>query len=313
MFEILGVSDDEERVYLHLVDSADRTVEGVAASLGITRQRVRQVFTALVDRGLAARGSSESEVVPHPPDIALEALIRRRQEQLERLRLSVQSLDDDYRRHSARRAAGTEIDLVEGDEAFLQRSLQAHTLARHDLAAIRVGNPGTALLDAALEALERGVRYRSLYATEERVALASLVEFQKLVTAGEESRCAHEVGFELLVVDERMALVRLDRSETADVAGFVAREGPIVDALSIHFELLWRTGSASVGPNLGEAQDDRQLVSLLASGLTDDAVGRALGLAPRTVQRRVSRLMAQLDARSRFEAGVEAVRRGWIV
>ena len=46
---------------------------------------------------------------------------------------------------------------------------------------------------------------------------------------------------------------------------------------------------------------------MMAAGLTDDAIGRRLGLSDRSVRRIVSQLMLRLGADSRFQAGVHAV------
>lgn len=51
---------------------------------------------------------------------------------------------------------------------------------------------------------------------------------------------------------------------------------------------------------------------LLAEGHTDDAIGKRLGVSPRTARRIATDLMERLGARSRFEAGVRAVRQGWL-
>jgi len=54
------------------------------------------------------------------------------------------------------------------------------------------------------------------------------------------------------------------------------------------------------------------LLTLLASGRTDEAAARQIGVSVRHLRRRVARLMDLLGASSRFEAGAEAARRGWI-
>ena len=56
----------------------------------------------------------------------------------------------------------------------------------------------------------------------------------------------------------------------------------------------------------------RLLLEQLARGAKDEQIARTLGLSLRTVRRRVADLMDDLGAGSRFQAGVEAVRRGWI-
>jgi len=45
---------------------------------------------------------------------------------------------------------------------------------------------------------------------------------------------------------------------------------------------------------------------------TDEMVARKLGVSVRTVRRMASELMAELGARSRFQAGVRASERGWL-
>ena len=54
------------------------------------------------------------------------------------------------------------------------------------------------------------------------------------------------------------------------------------------------------------------LLQLLAAGQKDEQIARALGMSLRTVRRRVADLMTELGSDSRFAAGVEAARRGWI-
>ena len=47
-------------------------------------------------------------------------------------------------------------------------------------------------------------------------------------------------------------------------------------------------------------------------GRTDEQIARKLGISLRTVRRRVAALMTELGVDTRFQAGVEAVRRGWL-
>jgi DNA-binding NarL/FixJ family response regulator len=54
------------------------------------------------------------------------------------------------------------------------------------------------------------------------------------------------------------------------------------------------------------------VVQQLLSGATDITASRLLGLSPRTYSRRVSELLDYLGVESRFQAGVEAARRGWL-
>ncbi|WP_214106906.1 helix-turn-helix transcriptional regulator [Acrocarpospora catenulata] len=59
-------------------------------------------------------------------------------------------------------------------------------------------------------------------------------------------------------------------------------------------------------------QEQHEVLRALNDGLTDDRAAARLHLSKRTFARRVSSMMEHLNASSRFQAGAEAARRGWI-
>ncbi|HEY0640328.1 MAG TPA: hypothetical protein VGD67_22080, partial [Pseudonocardiaceae bacterium] len=67
------------------------------------------------------------------------------------------------------------------------------------------------------------------------------------------------------------------------------------------------------GPRRGGLPEHLQpIVQQLHTGATDVTASRQLGLSPRTYSRRVSELLEYLGVESRFQAGAEAARRGWL-
>lgn len=59
-------------------------------------------------------------------------------------------------------------------------------------------------------------------------------------------------------------------------------------------------------------ESELRIVQLLCRGYDDARVGRELGLAHRTVQRRVRGLMMRLNVNGRFALGARAQELGWI-
>ncbi|MET9340052.1 MULTISPECIES: helix-turn-helix transcriptional regulator [unclassified Nonomuraea] len=59
-------------------------------------------------------------------------------------------------------------------------------------------------------------------------------------------------------------------------------------------------------------QEEHEVLRALNDGLTDDRAAARLHLSKRTFARRVASVMENLNATSRFQAGAEAARRGWI-
>jgi DNA-binding NarL/FixJ family response regulator len=92
----------------------------------------------------------------------------------------------------------------------------------------------------------------------------------------------------------------------------------LLDALVHLFDMVWAsarellpaTGLAD-RPTDGIDEMDARLLTLLLAGLTDQAIAGQLGISARTVQRRVSALMARAQVATRFALGHEAARRGW--
>lgn len=162
--------------------------------------------------------------------------------------------------------------------------------------------------------LGRGVRYRVLL--PER-ALAS-VEGRRLATAwaceGVELRTAPDVPLSALLIDDTAAV--LPGADGANPGGTTLFTLPsVVAAAAGLFARVWETAAPLHRPH-GETETltarEREILVLLATGRTDESVAALLGISVRTVRRLVASLMERLDARSRFEAGVKAARRGWL-
>jgi DNA-binding CsgD family transcriptional regulator/sugar-specific transcriptional regulator TrmB len=91
---------------------------------------------------------------------------------------------------------------------------------------------------------------------------------------------------------------------------YLVRTPIVVGMLRSLFEELW---ARSVPLPWGRRSDGAlQVLRLAAQGLCDESIARQLGLSVRTVRGRFADAMAELGAGSRFHAGVEAARRGWL-
>jgi DNA-binding NarL/FixJ family response regulator len=77
---------------------------------------------------------------------------------------------------------------------------------------------------------------------------------------------------------------------------------------------MWDKATPVAELDRGAARPDlrRLLLLQLADGAKDEQIARTLGLSLRTVRRRIADLLIELGVDSRFQAGVEAVRRGWL-
>jgi DNA-binding CsgD family transcriptional regulator len=100
----------------------------------------------------------------------------------------------------------------------------------------------------------------------------------------------------------------------ADEPRLLVRQPALVGALTYLFEAYWDQASPLPDLDVRRPRVDLRgnLLRQLAAGAKDEQIARTLGLSLRTVRRRVAELLIELGVDTRFQAGVEAVRRGWL-
>jgi len=121
----------------------------------------------------------------------------------------------------------------------------------------------------------------------------------------------------IMIVDRRVALMALSEPSGGDGGSAVSLDSPeIVGYLASAIDSLWIMArplrDAAVAVDVGLSPLDLTLLRLLAQGKTQQEVARSLQLSVRTVSRRIADLKQELKADSGLQAGMEAVRRGWL-
>jgi DNA-binding CsgD family transcriptional regulator len=170
------------------------------------------------------------------------------------------------------------------------------------------------VLDQEIEVLQSGIRVQVIMGPELLDDPSALFTTMEAIKAGEETRILPSVPMKLRIADSDSALITLPGSP---VHLFVYRS-PLLDGLIALFGALWRVATPLPQSIDGAAQGnqriagDRAVLTLLAAGATDAAIARHLDISLRTAQRRISEIMAALGAETRFQAGIQAARRGWL-
>jgi DNA-binding CsgD family transcriptional regulator len=290
VLEALGVCSEDEQLYRALLARPESTTTDLTCDTGWPATRVGRHLRSLLLLGLVSRTTGRpARYVPAVPEAAVELLALRKQAAIVEARLGASVLTTEFRRQDS-------FTVIRGAEAVAQRFSQAQQSAQNEVL----------VLDRSpyvvLQIEPRRVSYRAIY------DLASLSDPGDLVAARSAGcRILRDVPLKLVALDRRTGLL----PTSPDV---IVELGPsnLLDALLRLFELLWQQASplapsASEGPLSGE---DQQLLALAAAGLTDQAIARRLGVAQRTIERRMQRILKALDATTRFQAGLRAGQRG---
>ncbi len=169
----------------------------------------------------------------------------------------------------------------------------------------------SAISKVVAAAIASGRRSRAVY------PVRALHEAQETLIAraraGEQIRIVSELPTRLMVLGTTHAVIP-EPLGAADEPRVLVRQPALVGALIMLFELMWDRAAPVPELDLGVARPDlrRFILQQLAAGAKDEQIARVLGISLRTVRRRVASLLIELGVDSRFQAGVEAVRRGWL-
>jgi DNA-binding Lrp family transcriptional regulator len=319
---VLGFSDREERLYRLILRNAGHTMTELAPLAGLPTGELREQVARFVGLGIVELNGDV--VVPRAPEEALGRLVneelrrvRSRDEQLDAVRALLPSLQADHLMATAPKGESVEVERLHGgaDVVQLIRSLSAASSGemlwlRPDPWSLERREE----LDSwVVDLMRSGRRSRAIYQVD--VLRNAPGTLRTRVEAGEHVRLLAEVPTRLVVLGSAVA-VMVEEFHVYDENRLVLRHPSMVSALRLMFEGLWE--KAMPIPGLDGSRDggglsaQRLLLTQLAGGAKDEQIARALDISVRTVRRRVADLMDELGATSRFHAGVEAVRRGWL-
>jgi DNA-binding CsgD family transcriptional regulator len=324
MWGFVGMPDPDGRAYEALVLRGQATVADLAAELGMTNSRVTRILGRLAARGFATRlPGRPARFTAVSPDVAALELITAQESRLRRLREHAHELADASRVRSDSSRPDGFVELIEG-AGNVGKVLG--WLQRHAQNEIRVfakppysGQQPHGGADQERPLREGQVRHRTIH---ERAALTEPGRMAGVwdgIRRGERARVTGSLPTEMVLCDSRLALIPVRASSSnAGQAACLVHPSPLLDALSALFEAVWdkavplnqRAAPGHEGQVLTD--DDRDLLGLLTAGATDVAIARTFGWSVRTVRRHIHRIMTLTGTETRFQAGMEASRRGWV-
>ena len=319
MLEALGLSPIEEEIYLTLLRTPHLPFGDLAVELGRGQQSVRTAVANLEGLGFVTRlAGSPTRLVASHPEVAVNALVERRTDELAQAQAIASELAAQV--PAEVRARPDElVEIVSGRAAVAARFVQLEQGITDELLVLdrppyaqdasRTNAPETVLLD-------RGVSVRGIYAPEAFEIPGGFEQARLSVEAGEQARVHADLPMKLAIGDRAVALLPMTLDGVVDSA-LVIRAPMVVSALVRLFDALWEQACPlpSWRPGVDGQGDgrpvgiDHEVLALLATGMTDEAIARELGISVRTLGRRTARLLATLGARTRFQAGVQAGRR----
>jgi DNA-binding CsgD family transcriptional regulator/sugar-specific transcriptional regulator TrmB len=323
MFDVLGMDATAEVVYREMLAHPKDGVADLTRRLHLTEQTVLTALDTLSELALI-RSSAEDPQNFHAvaPHLAADILLARQRAELAAQQKRVQEaqaaavrLKSEFTQDRDELLRLNGVDCVRDYLATLYDRVEDELLTfapggAQTAANVRSSRP------LAQSLLERGVRMRTVYLDSARSDPVTVAHAEWLATRGGRIRTVPSLPNRMIICDRRIAVVAADCDDTA--AGAVVLQTPgVVSSLYALFDCAWQS-ARPLGATASPADTQRlsaqqtEVLRLLSQGHTDESVAARLGVSARTARRIATKLMDQLGARSRFQAGVHAVARGLI-
>lgn len=327
MLSALGVDAVTESVYRAMIDHPGWGVAEIAAHLALPEHLVHAALDRLTDLRLLRPKFADSSVLrPVGLDVAVQILVALREEEVyraqERLAAGRAAALEALESRDAQAEAGhryQEMSSIEQVQDRLERLTHAcgerlwsfHPGGAQPRAQLEASRP----LDEML--LERGVDMRTLYQDSVRNDRDTLAYARWLTENGASVRTVPVLPIRMVLFDRSAALLPLDPEDSGAGAVQLSGAGAVTALAELHSSVWEQADPFGTRTDRGADEDapdgqERQMLRLLSEGMTDEVAARHLGIGVRTARRMMASLMRRLGARSRFEAGVIAERRGWL-
>lgn len=318
------VSEEAEHLYASLVEAGGLKIGFGPDQVDIHSAAARE----LIDARVAYQSAVDvSQLLPAAHPTALRLLLSRLHTEIaakqEEAVHGWQLLDSVFAAAAeSHRAEGERldslVDVVTDKDRITQLAFELHHSVQYELLGLSTGNfrskrEGIKIITPPEPMLKSGGQFRVIYDGDFAASKSGTQIIEASVEAGECARIRAQLPLKMLHVDDRVALVAL--TATGMDGSLLVHSPVLLSALRDWFELLWNDsattpvhGTADTG--LSAAQ--HQVLRLLSSGMSDEAIARASSMSVRTVRRHISAVMENLGAHSRFAAGAMAAKRGWI-
>ncbi|MDP9850000.1 helix-turn-helix transcriptional regulator [Streptosporangium lutulentum] len=327
MLSLLGLGSAGETVYRAILENPSHGVNQLSEELGWPVRRVRDALDELARLSLLRPSWEDPRVFRLVrPEVGLSALLAReetallhRQQEIERSRAIIAQMIATYADlNPAQPGEGAETLL--GIDTVRTRIEELALRCRNEL---RVFDPQGAQTLANIDAsrpldrtlLENGVEIRIVYLASARNDQSIATYATWLTELGGQVRATPTLPTRMIIFDWEAALLPIDPGDSS-VGAVLLHGAGIVTALTALFEQTWERadafGEEPRRDERGLSGQEREVLRLLSTGHTDEAVARKLDISVRTLRRITAELMERLDARSRFQAGYLAADRGWI-
>ncbi len=319
MLDVLVPDSDQGRVYRALTLRGRSDHRALARYIGLPATTVDAVLCSLAELGLVHRFCGDPvRWEAAPPDRVMALALAKEENRRARLWQAGAELDRLYHRAKTTSGPYRYVEPVEHPATLIGLTTRLQERAREQVRWLDrppyYSKPHhfRAQEDTQMRRMADGVRYRTVYSQAVYDDQELFAAMTRLAEHGERVRVLSDLPVKLTIGDTDLGLLVPDPDRAGLDEALLVHPSGLLQAFIGVFETLWTLGVpvTDVGGERVLPDQDRTILTLMAAGATDDAIARRLDMSRRTVVRRIASLLDRLGATTRFQAGVQAAKRG---
>jgi len=320
VLESFGLSEAASKCYCQARKWPGQPLISIGNVLGLSPTEARDGYQELVEIGLALPSPEAVAVVPLQESLKI---LRARQD-VELIAKEALSQLEKSISQSPQPPKNGDFEVVTGESEIHRTLTSLGDATRCETATFA---PGGAQRGAHLHASRqrdaeifgRGVKSRTIYLTSARNDPETRRYVEWLNEQGAEARTTPTLPIRMIISDRKTAVLPVDPTPGNGMRGILVLHQPsVVAALQALFEIIWAAANPLGQPQSkttdthGLSADDWAVLEFLVLGRTTEELAKEMGISVRTARRMIESLMKRLNARSPFEGGYQAVKRGWV-
>ena len=315
-----GVEDNALALYQALREQNGGSAQEAGKAAGLDSEQTERGRRRLSELGLVQ--DRDGLLEPVEPDTALvlamdayHANAAAQALKATSLQRATRALMTVYRPTVAREGPEVEVEYLTDRRRKDQALVHLHATTRQTSDSLHPGTmPPMHVLERSLAQdaamVAQGVRVRAVYRQDIGQTPRYARYLHELVETGVEVRLIDHAPFDMLLFDNLTACVPADPEDRHGPMVMIRGTGLVGLCLALYEDYWLRAVPFEAAPHRADREADltpqeRVVIRLMAGGLSDDQIARRMGVHRRTVQRAIAKLMARLQAGSRFEAGLK--------
>jgi sugar-specific transcriptional regulator TrmB len=246
----LGLTAYEAKAYLALIRRDHSTAAEVARVAGLPRQRIYDVLSSLVEKGLAsARPGSPVKYSAAPPELALDRLLVEHRHELSRLELETRRMIDElvpaYLAGRSQSNPLEYVDVLRDRVTIAKRFAELQAAVEREILVFTKPPYATPPKENVVGLrLARRHRARSVYELSILDEPGSFDAIRQFLAAGSEARFVPELPLKLVIIDEKIVMFGMQDpvAGAADLTIVVVEHASLAQLLKVAFDAVWDQG-----------------------------------------------------------------------